>query len=140
MKIFLDTSVLLAASGSAAGAAREVFRRVPTNGWELIVTPYVIDELLRNLPQLGPSADRDWGLLRPLLSVKDDVFTLNRPAVFSASKDRPILFGALAWADILLTLDQRDFGELLNKQFYGLFVLKPGTFLERERSLNRLRK
>lgn len=47
----------------------------------------------------------------------DDVLTLDRPAVFLAGKDRPILFGALAWADVLLTLDQNDFGALMDKHF-----------------------
>ena len=33
MRLFLDTSVLLAASGSANGASREIFRiQLPTNG------------------------------------------------------------------------------------------------------------
>ena len=54
-------------------------------------------------------------------------------AVFPAGKDRPILFSALAWA-VLLTLDRNDFGELLGTTFYGLLVLKPGTFLERVRA------
>ncbi len=39
MRLFLDTSVLLAASGSAAGASREIFHRASVNGWVLIATP-----------------------------------------------------------------------------------------------------
>ena len=58
--------------------------------------------------------------------------------VFPASKDRPVLFGALAWADALLTLDRGDFGGLLGGEFYGLPVLTPGAFLARERSAGRL--
>ena len=68
----------------------------------------------------------------------DDVLTLDRPAVFPAGKDRPILFSALAWAEILLTLDWGDFGELMEKPFYNLLVLKPGLFLQRERIAGRL--
>ena len=67
-----------------------------------------------------------------------DVLTLDRPAVFGRAKDRPILFSALAWADILLTLDGIDFGELMNTTFYGLPVLRPGSFLQREREAGRL--
>ena len=59
--------------------------------------------------------------------------TIDKPAVFPVNKDRPILFSALAWADVLLTLDRRDFSGLLGAQFYGLPVLTPGAFLERER-------
>jgi hypothetical protein len=38
-----------------------------------------------------------------------------------------------------LTLDQGDFGSLMDKPFYGLLVLKPGVFLERERAAGRLK-
>ena len=79
------------------------------------------------------------GRLRPALLVMDDVLTLDRPAVFHAAKDRPILFSALAWADVLLTLDRGDFGGLMDKPSYGLLVLKPGVFLERERSAGRFK-
>ena len=95
--------------------------------------------MLRNLPDVAPSASGDWAALRPALLIMDDVLTLDRPAVFPVSKDRPILFSALAWADILLTLDEGDFGGFMNKPFYGLLVLRPGVFLQAERVAGRLR-
>ena len=95
--------------------------------------------MLRNLPDVAPSASGDWAALRPALLIMDDVLTLDRPAVFSVSKDRPILFSALAWADILLTLDEGDFGGFMSKPFYGLLVLRPGVFLQAERVAGRLR-
>ena len=139
MNLFLDTSVLLAACGSATGASREIFRRASVNSWMLLATPYVLEEVLRNLANFPPAASADWARLRPVLLVMDDVLTLEWPVVFPVTKDRPILFSALAWADVLLTLDREDFGELLNQPFYGLPILKPGTFLERERAAGRLR-
>jgi len=39
---------------------------------------------------------------------------------------------------VLLTLDSKDFGELLESDFYGMPVLRPGAFLERERLMGRL--
>ena len=57
MKLFLDTSVLLAACGSEKGASREVFRLAPLNDWTLITTPYVLEETERNLPKLTAAAD-----------------------------------------------------------------------------------
>jgi len=69
----------------------------------------------------------------------DDVLIIDRPAVFQAAKDRPILFSALAWADVLLTLDRGDFCELLGTAFYDLRVLNPGVFLEQERAAGHLR-
>ena len=62
----------------------------------------------------------------------------SRKGVFTPAEDRPILFSALAWSDVLVTLDSKDFGELLGSEFYGLPVLRP-TFLEREHAMNRLR-
>ena len=139
MRLFLDTSVLLAASGSARGASREVFRRANANAWVLVATPYVVEEVLRNLPELPPPASGEWVRLRSEVVVMDDVLTLEWPAVFPVPKDRPVLFSALAWADVLLTLDRGDFSALLGKEFYGLVVLTPGAFLERERAVGRLK-
>ncbi len=139
MRLFLDTSVLLAASGSSSGASSEIFRLAPVNGWILLATPYVVEEVLRNLPELSLTASADWVRLRRDLLVLDDVLTLDRPAVFPVAKDRPILFSALAWADVLLTHDRADFTGLLGAEFYGLPILTPGTFLERERAAGRLR-
>jgi predicted nucleic acid-binding protein len=138
MRLFLDASVLLAASGSVLGASREIFRLAPQNTWTLVTTPYVLEETVRNLAKLPLAASVDWFPLRNVLLVCDDVLTLERPVVFPTAKDRPILFSALAWADVLLTLDHNDFAALLGTEFYGLAVLKPGTFLERERAAGRL--
>ncbi len=131
MRLFLDTSVLLAACGSNRGASREIFRGASERGWVLLANPYVLEEVLANLPNLPAAASGDWARLRPQLVLVDNVLTLDRPVVFEAAKDRPILFSALAWADVLLTLDRGDFGTLLGSTFYGLMILTPGTFLGR---------
>ena len=138
MNLFLDSSALLAACGSATGASRALFRLAPQNGWMLLVSRYVLSEVERNLSLLSPAAIGGWPRLRPQLQVVDDVLSLDRPAIFPASKDRPILFTALAWADVLLTLDRGDFDALIGSQFYGLAVLAPADFLIRERSTGRL--
>ena len=138
MRLFLDTSVLLAACGSTTGASQEIFRIASANLWVLIATPYVLEETARNLPVLPPEAVVIWKQLRPKLLVLEDVLTVRQPVVFPVAKDRPVLFSALAWADVLLTLDRGDFQTLLGYDFYGLAVLRPGTFLERERTAGRL--
>lgn len=139
MRLFLDASVLLAASGSPRGASRELFLLAPRNDWTLLATPYVIEEVLRNLHVLPLAASADWVRLRTDLLIQDDVITIDRPNVFAAAKDRPILFSALAWADTLLTLDREDFATLLGNTFYGLVVLTPGAFLERQRAAVQLK-
>ncbi len=138
MRLFLDASVLLAAAGSPSGASRAVFALAPGQGWVLVSSPYALNEVLRNLGKLPGPATSEWLRLRPQVTMGDDVVSLDRPVVFGASKDRPILFTALAWAEVLLTLDKADFGELLGRTFYGLSVLLPYNFLARERSAGRL--
>ena len=139
MRFFLDTSVLLAASGSANGASREIFRLASVNEWVLLATPYVSEEVMRNLPDLSALASGEWVRLRQDLVLMDDVLTLAWPTVFPVPKDRPVLFSALAWADALLTHDRGDFSALLGSEFYGLAVLTPGAFLHRERAAGRLK-
>ena len=134
MKLFLDTSVLLAAAGSAAGASREVFRLASARSWKLITSPYALDEAAANVARLSARAAVDWPHLRTALIIKEDVLTLDRLAVFAPAKDRPILFSALAWADVLLTLDRSDFQGLLGSSFYGLGIRTPGQFLSADRA------
>lgn len=138
MRLFLDTSVLLAAAGSANGSSRALFSYAGTQGWVLICSPYALNEVLRNLPKLPASATTEWLRLRPQVTMVDDVVSLNRPVVFAASKDRPILFTALAWADVLITLDKTDFADVLGGTFYGLRVALPYDFLQYERVAGRL--
>jgi predicted nucleic acid-binding protein len=140
MRLFLDTSVLLAACGSSKGASREVIRLSAANGWDLITTNYALSEVERNLPKLGSPAAAFWLTIRHQLVVMPDVVTIDFPTVFPVAKDRPILFSALAWTDLLLTLDRVDFGELLGDEFYGMPILKPGLFLIRERLAGKLRE
>ena len=138
MRVFLDSSVLLAAVGSATGASREVIRRAPQQDWTLIATPYVIDEVQANISRLPLADERFWNECGRDLLILEDIFAIDKPAAFAPAKDRPILFSALAWADVLLTLDRADFGDLLGKSFYDLAILRPGEFLQRERAGGRL--
>jgi hypothetical protein len=123
---------------SSAGASYEIFRLATHYEWVLITTPYVIGEVLNNLAEFPASASAQWAKFRADLLVLDDVLTLDRPAIFPAGKDRPILFSALAWADVLVTRDTADFGAILGRSFYELQVLTPGHFLQRERQAGRL--
>jgi hypothetical protein len=137
LNLFLDSSVLLAACGGAAGASRVVIESSTANRWQLLSSDYVFGEVEANLGAL-PSGAGAWPNLREKLQKVPDVLTLEWPAVFAPARDRPILFTAMAWAEVLLTLDRRDFGELLGSSFYGLAILTPGDFLQRERAAGRL--
>ena len=138
MRIFLDASVLLAAAGSASGASRGVFDYATAQRWQLVSSPWALGEVSRNLPDLPADAAHDWARIRRKVTIVADVLVLDRPVVFRASKDRPILFSALAAADVLLTLDKTDFATVLGGSFYGLRVRLPYYFLEEERASGRL--
>jgi len=135
VRIFLDTSVLLAACGSSTGASRELFRLASERDWSLVASPYVLSEVEHNLADLPGDAVGTWEILGKELSIWPDVLTMNFPVVFSVSKDRPVLFTAIAWADVLLTLDRKDFGALIGTGFYGLAIQTPGIFLHRQRGM-----
>jgi predicted nucleic acid-binding protein len=139
VNVFLDTSVLLAACGSATGASRALFRLAPRNGWALLATPYVLGEVVVNLDHFPAAATAVWVRLRPQLEIVDTVVSLDRPAVFPVTKDRPVLFSALAWAKVLVTLDQEDFGTL-GGQFYTLRIQSPASFIQQERAAGRLQE
>ena len=53
MRLFLDSSVLLAAAGSANGASRAVFSYALAQNWSLISSPYALNEVLHNLAKSG---------------------------------------------------------------------------------------
>lgn len=128
----------MSASCSEVGASRQIFRLAKYCEWILLATPYVVEEVLTNLPSLPARATAEWARLPPELAILDDVLTIDRAAVFAPAKDRPILFSALAWSEVLLTLDRADFGPLLGSTFYGLLILTPGMFLEQSRAAGRL--
>ena len=96
MNLFLDTSLLLAACGSAFGASRAIFNLAPANHWALQTTPYVLSEVITNLDHFPAGATASWIRLRTQLDVCDDVVSLDRAVVFPVTKDRPVLFSALA--------------------------------------------
>jgi len=140
VRLFLDSSVMIAGAASAEGASRSVFLLAGTHDWLLVTTPYAVAETVRNLAAFPASVTTAWLRLRSALVVVDDVLTIDKPAVFPVEKDRPILFSALASADVLLTLDRADFSRLLGDRFYGLAIMTPGMWLLREREAGRLER
>jgi predicted nucleic acid-binding protein len=129
--VFLDASVILAACGRDSGASRRIFDILKHEGWAILASGYVMGEVRANIESLGKQAVSDWRRLESELRLVRDQFVVNWPVVFAPAKDRPVLFTALAFADVLLTLDKRDFGPLMGVGFYGLEIMKLGDFLKR---------
>jgi len=138
VRLFLDTSVLLAASASAIGSSRALFEYATPRSWELLASPWVLGEVMRNLAKFPAAVTSAWLRLRAQLVIVDDVVSFDRALVFLVSKDRPVLVSALASAHVLLTLDREDFMGVLGDQCYGMPILLPYDFLERERAAGRL--
>jgi predicted nucleic acid-binding protein len=138
VRIFLDTSVLLAACRSSSGASSAIIEISAEQGWKLLASPWVRDEVEKNLAKFPFVTTAAWVGIRSKISLVDDVVSINRPLVFSATKDRPVLITALAWADVLLTLDRQDFIKVLGSSCYGMPILLPVEFLIRERNQGRL--
>jgi predicted nucleic acid-binding protein len=139
VKVFLDSSVVLASCGRAGGASRALFELADARGWRLLTSEYVIREVEKNVRLRMPStAQAEWRRLRHALALVPDVLTFHWPVVFPSTKDKPVLFAAAAAADVLVTLDRADFGGVMEIGFYGLPVMKPSDFLRRERAAGRL--
>lgn len=135
MNILLDTSVILAACGSANGASRTVFTLHRSAEWRLLVGTYGLTEVNANLGKLPADAKREWAVLSPQLQTVRDIVTFRHPLTPLKSKDIPVLATALAWADVLLTLDEADFGPWIGKSFNKLQIFKPADFLMQQRRL-----
>jgi predicted nucleic acid-binding protein len=138
VKLFLDASVALAAAGQKTGASRAIFDLAPAMGWELLASNYVLREVEANLDSFPPRAAQEWPSLAAQLSIVRDLTSFDYAAVFSPAKDRPVLFTAAGWADVLLTFDLLHFGQFFGSGFYSLRVSPPGDFLAAERKAGRL--
>jgi len=136
VRLFLDTSVLLAAAGSSRGASRFLITQADAHGWELVSSDYCAEEARRNLPKLSRSAAAAWrAQIAPFLRLVRASLALDKPLVFPKAKDRPVVITALATrAEWLLTLDEADFQGKLGREVYGLRIATPGEFLLEQRA------
>ena len=140
MKVFIDTSVLLAAAGSENGASCFLFEQAPIRGWVLVTTHYCLEEAQCNVAKVGrkASATLNESLLPKLVFVPTEL-AFDKVLVFPKAKDRPVLLSALgAESDYLLTLDEGDFQKVIGSHVYGMGVSTPGLFLIAERKAGRI--
>ena len=140
MRLFLDTSVLLSASGSAKGASRFIVAEAVAQGWDLVSSDYCAEETQRNLPKIGRTAATVWKAeIAPRVRLIRASLALDKPLLFPKAKDRPVVITALAArADWLLTLDVADFHGKLGREVYGLRLATPGEFLFERRAAGAL--
>lgn len=139
LRVFVDSSVLIAGAGSRTGASRAVLTMAEIGLFKLIVSRQVLDECERNLRKKLPAALPIFAELLATINLE----ILPDPSLEEAArwetiietKDAPILAAAvLAAPDRLLTLNIKDF-TLEVAAHSGLIIQTPGDFVEEIRAI-----
>ena len=130
MTVFLDTSTILAACWSNRGLSRLLVECAPKAEWRLVTADYCISEVEKNVRK-HPAGAVDWvRIVRARLEAVGSVYVLDRPIVFDATKDKPVILSAIGCdADYLVTSDTTDFAHILGTVVYGVKVRTPKSFL-----------
>jgi putative PIN family toxin of toxin-antitoxin system len=135
LKVFLDTSALIAGIASAKGAAREVLQLAETGLIEVIVSRQVIVEADRNIEDKLPEMLSEYRefikLLAPVLVDDPPRGQIKRFLTVINPDDAPILAAAVnAEADFLITWDRKHF---IGKNIHihpDMKIVTPGEFLK----------
>lgn len=117
-KIFIDSSVLIAAAISPSGSARDLIMRSFRNKLKVVISDLVIAETQKNLankaPQALPALQLFLEVLNPEVVSPTKTFILKASKVVEL-KDAPIVAGAsYSKADYLVTFDRKHL--LLHKR------------------------
>ena len=69
--------------------------------------------------------------IRARIEPVGSVYVIDRPIVFDATKDKPVILSAIGSdADYLVTSDTTDFSHILGTVVYGVKVRTPKSFLQ----------
>jgi predicted nucleic acid-binding protein len=114
IRVFLDASVLFAASFSKTGASRRLFREALRGGIRIVYSHHVLEETERNLARKASKALPAFHELCKLVDAevveKPTLGELNKAADYIHLKDAPIAAAAVkAKVDYLATLDRKHF-------------------------------
>lgn len=136
LKIFLDASVLVAATISETGGSFRIINEARLHGFDLVISRFAFREAERNVQEKYPFRLRYLYYLSSfcnfipeppdaLIEILDDLID---------PKDVPILAAAIhGCADMLLTLDKVHFlkNEKLGQLIPNLSILSPGSFIKK---------
>jgi predicted nucleic acid-binding protein len=138
-KIFLDSSVIIAACGSRNGASHAIIVMAEIGLFKVLISEQVIEECDRNITKKLPTA---LPILKQILSsINPEI--LPNPAIADVvkwettiePKDTPILAAALlAQSDRLLSLNTKDFTPNVAQES-GLKIQTPSEFIQEIRSI-----
>lgn len=110
-KIFIDSNVLVSASISPIGSARDLILASLRNEFKIVISDLVLEETKRNLAKKVPEALPALQIFLEILN--PDVISPNKSLVLEVAKivemkDAPIVAGAIsAKADYLVSFDRK---------------------------------
>jgi len=132
MRVFLDANVLFTAAHNPHGKAALIIEEGIRGHWELVSSPYALEEARRNLERKFPAHVERLQAFTPALRMAPQPEKTPYPRGLS-EKDRPIFQAALECrATHLLTGDLKDFGRFMNKpkSTHGLVIQTVADFLQ----------
>ncbi len=135
IKVFLDTSALIAGIASIKGAAREILRLAEINMIDIVVSRQVIIEADRNIESKLNDMLADYReymkILSPELVNDPSPKEIKKYASLINKDDAPILAAAdLSRTDYLVTWDKKHFISDRVKNKVRVRVVTPGEFLK----------
>ena len=140
IKIFLDSSVIIAAILSPIGGSFRLIRESLFKNYALLISEYVLDECIRILGMKFPMKAN----ILPLFLTNFNFKILRDPTQKEVEnlieiinfQDAPVLAGALKYkVEYLISLDKKDFLNQKVLEFArkkGLSILTPKEFLQAE--------
>ena len=134
-RVFLDTSVLVAATLSSTGASREILRLAAADQLTIVLSDYVIKEIRNALQRKVPSSLVDFDEFFANTSHETANPTKQEVAAAAAEytdvKDAPVVAAAInAGADYLASLDKKHLvGQPIVAGKSGLQIVLPGDLL-----------
>lgn len=140
LKVFLDSSALIAGIASSKGAAREILRLAEIGLLEIIVSRQVVVEADRNITAKLPECLDDFRnyleTLAPVLVADPSRRDILRFSSLIQPHDAPILAAAVAaQANYLVTWDQKHFMTIGPRALARPKIMNPGEFLREFRLL-----
>lgn len=140
LRVFLDTSALMAGLISSSGAAREVLRLAEAEVIEVIVSQQVIVEADRNFGKKFPDLLAGFRLfmrsLNPVVVSGPSQAAVKEAARVIHADDAPILAAAIQErVDFLVTWNTRHFMKTAVTDATPFPIVTPAEFLEEFRKL-----
>ncbi|MBI3120445.1 MAG: PIN domain-containing protein [Candidatus Kerfeldbacteria bacterium] len=134
LRVFLDTSAILAGLNSPSGAAGVILSLVAASKITGVISPQIIDEGEEVIGTKFPKLYLAWTafLLLPLEVTPNPSMTRVRHAyIILPTNDAPILASAMrANPDALVTWNTRDFLRPNVVRLVNFPILRPGDFLD----------